>query len=103
MRTAAIIGGFFALFLATFAVVGFLKQRSAEDRDRIAYQNQIDACERGNVLRRIVFSPTSPAVEENAGTRIGRVYADNLDAMLQTEGVHPRTGAVTCTEVIQAP
>lgn len=103
MRTAAFIGGFLVVFVATFALVGYLKQQAAEERDRTAYINQLDGCERENILRQIVFSNTSTAVEENRGTRIGRVYADNLDAMLQTEGVNPRTGAVTCTEVIQAP
>lgn len=104
MRTVLTIGLLLSvLFAGAFGIATILRHDASERADQRAYLNQLEGCERGNVLRQIVFSNTSTAARENRGTRIGRDYRENVRLMLQTKGVDPRTGAVTCTEVIQAP
>lgn len=89
--------------LIVILIAAALVERANADRDQTAYENQIAGCERGNVLREIVFSNTKTATVENAGTPIGERFAANLRALKTTEGADPKTGAIDCRAVIDAP
>ena len=103
VRSPSILLGAFVAAGIFVAVLGWIINHNNTVDSQEAYQDRIAACERGNVVREIVFSNTRAAVVENKGLPIRSVYKGNVEAMRNTPGANPRTGAVDCQAVIQEP
>ena len=71
------------------------------------YFNAVDACERGNPLRGVVYRNTAISVKQSKGIgdppKVTQVFEDNKAALLSTPGIDPETGEVDCLAVIKRP
>jgi hypothetical protein len=96
------------LVLAVGMVAGlYLVQQSAErgqDREvervtEALYRNAIASCERGNLLRQVVYSNTKQAasIDPNAS------YQGQLKILQSVPGTDPETGTVNCRAIIPRP
>ena len=77
------------------------------DNATAGYYNAVDACERGNPLRHVVFGNASISIEQSRGIddpqKVTQVFIDNRKALLSVPGVDPETGEVDCLAVIDQP
>jgi hypothetical protein len=89
------------LVLAVGMVAGlYLVQQSAVERVTEAlYRNAIASCERGNLLRQVVYSNTKQAasIDPNAS------YRGQLKILQSVPGTDPETGTVNCRAIIPRP
>jgi hypothetical protein len=63
------------------------------------YDNQIEACERGNLIREVVYANTTAAVRQDPGAGFGK----QLQILRAVPGTDLTDGTLDCRAVITAP
>lgn len=66
----------------------------------IIYQNQIESCERGNVIRQVVYTNTRGAIQVDPSQP---EFRENLALLRSTPGINLKNGTVNCREIVQEP
>lgn len=64
------------------------------------YQNTLEACERGNALREVVYTNTRGAIQVDPSQP---EFRKNLVLLRSTPGVNLKNGTVNCREIVQEP
>jgi len=86
-----------SLFVSSFV-------RGTTEEAEVAYKRALDACERANPLRVVVYRNTVNAIQANRNRPvIAEVFRNNKRILLLTTGIDPHTGKVNCDAVVTAP
>ena len=65
-----------------------------------AEERAVQACERGNALREVVFKNTRNAVDENAGRpEVAAIFQENLSILVEPPEISDTTGLVECEAI----
>lgn len=67
--------------------------------DRVLYENTLAGCERGNVLRSVVFKNTKSAAQ----TTPEGTFARQLETLKSIPTTNPITGEVDCDALVEKP
>jgi len=98
----------YLIIVATLAAgLGKLQHDSENAREantavatQLLYQNQLDACERGNTIREVVYGNTQSAVKQDPG--FGQ-FEDNLRILQDTPYANLKTGRIDCVAAVPKP
>lgn len=74
-------------------------QNAQEETTRVLYLNSLEACERGNKLRTVVYANTKQA----AAIEPGATYSRQLRFLRSAPYTNPVTGTINCAAAIDAP
>jgi hypothetical protein len=87
-----------AFAFAALAIAGAYGFLVVEERttDQL-YENSLEACERGNKLRQVVFLNVQDAIRQDPGAGFERQMAILLD----TPGIDPEYGTIDCEALIE--
>lgn len=74
-------------------------QQAQEETARVLYVNSLEACERGNKLRTVVYQNTKQA----AAIEPSATYSEQLALLRSAPYTNPVTGTINCAAAIDAP
>lgn len=88
---------FTVLSLAIILALSAVEERTATQ----LYQNSLAACERGNVLRSVVYANTANAARQNPNNA-GK-FAEQLKVLQSVEHTNQKDGTIDCDAANPAP
>lgn len=88
-----------AIVVAT-AGFGIVNELSAH-RHELVIESQIEACQRGNAVREVVFRNTEEGVRSAASQREATSFAHNLGILVAPPEVDDETGLVDCEAAVR--
>ena len=84
------------------AVTGFgIVNELSVHRHELVIESQIQACQRGNAVREVVFRNTQEAVRSSASQREATTFAHNLGILVAPPEVDDETGLVDCEAAVR--